>query len=191
MFRYRSSQFFTATQKFKTVELRRHPAWSISKHGPARWPGWQWNIWWPGQVSTPASRATPKEFWDGSKPVCKSINMAEVCYSNLRLNLPCWISYRISKLDTGVITQPYISTIDGIARTDSSRLLSSQDRGLSNNARRVEDPVKRKERLVNVSCDHATFLFPCLWWDYFLLPLTQRIRSRFGYTLCIAERLYT
>lgn len=51
---------------------------------------------------------------------------------------------RLPKLDTGTIAQPYITSTDGIARADRTRLVNGKDRQVT--VRRVEDPAKVKER---------------------------------------------
>ncbi|KAF2490559.1 rRNA-processing protein FCF2 [Lophium mytilinum] len=54
--------------------------------------------------------------------------------------------YRLPKLDPGVIVQPYIQTVDGVARVDPSRLVNDDDRSKANAVRKVEDPLKIKKR---------------------------------------------
>lgn len=53
-------------------------------------------------------------------------------------------SYRLPKLNPGPIVQPYITSTDGIARADPTRLVNDEDRQIT--ARRIEDPVKVKEK---------------------------------------------
>lgn len=55
--------------------------------------------------------------------------------------------FTLPKLNTGVIAKPYIRREGDVARVDSSRLLDQQDRGLSNDIRKVEDPLQVKKRL--------------------------------------------
>ena len=58
--------------------------------------------------------------------------------------------FTLPKLNTGVIAKPYIRREGDVARVDSSRLLDQQDRGLSNDIRKVEDPLQVKKRLAEV-----------------------------------------
>lgn len=51
----------------------------------------------------------------------------------------------------GDIPRPYITTKNGIAHADPSRLLSDHDRKLAGRVRRVEDPVQVKEKAIKVS----------------------------------------
>lgn len=60
------------------------------------------------------------------------------------------------KLKVGELAQPYITTKNGIAHADPSRLLSDKDRKLAGAIRRVEDPVEVKERAIKV---RLTFMF--------------------------------
>ena len=55
---------------------------------------------------------------------------------------------RLPKLDPGPIAQPYITSTDGIARADRTRLINDKDRQIT--ARRVEDSAKVKERTEKV-----------------------------------------
>ena len=57
---------------------------------------------------------------------------------------------RFPKINPGSMIQPYISTEDGVARVDPSRLLNEEDRRSANQVRRVEDPVKVKEKAKKV-----------------------------------------
>lgn len=56
-------------------------------------------------------------------------------------------------LNSGTVAQLYITSTDGIARADRTRLIDEHDRQIT--ARRVEDPVKVKEgtkKVGNFSC---------------------------------------
>ncbi|KAF2841450.1 Fcf2-domain-containing protein [Patellaria atrata CBS 101060] len=56
-------------------------------------------------------------------------------------------SFKFPKLDTGAIVKPYVRTdSNGVAKVDSSRLVDSSQRELSNKVRKVEDKlvIKRK-----------------------------------------------
>lgn len=59
--------------------------------------------------------------------------------------------FSVFKLNPGFIAQPYIASINGVARADPCRLLSDKDRRLSNKVKTVEDPVKLKEKAAKVS----------------------------------------
>lgn len=49
------------------------------------------------------------------------------------------------------MSRPYITTKNGIAHADPSRLLSDHDRKLAGRVRCVEDPVQVKEKAIKVS----------------------------------------
>lgn len=55
--------------------------------------------------------------------------------------------FTFPKLNTGDIAKPYISTSGDVAQIDSSRLLKEKDRALSNQIRKVEDPVVVKKKI--------------------------------------------
>lgn len=61
--------------------------------------------------------------------------------------------FTFPKLNTGDIAKPYISTSGDVAHIDSSRLLKEKDRALSNQIRKVEDPVVVKKKTAEV-CVH-------------------------------------
>lgn len=73
-----------------------------------------------------------------------------------RLIFPCYESdlvFRLPKLNPGPLSQPYITSTNGIARADRTRLINDEDRQVT--ARRIEDPVEMKERIKrvgNLSC---------------------------------------
>ncbi|KAH0292088.1 Fcf2-domain-containing protein [Aureobasidium namibiae CBS 147.97] len=52
------------------------------------------------------------------------------------------------KLNTGEMVQPYVSSAGDVATVDRSRLLAEQDRKLSNQIRKVEDPVAIKKKTI-------------------------------------------
>ncbi|KAI4745948.1 rRNA-processing protein FCF2 [Aureobasidium sp. EXF-12298] len=54
--------------------------------------------------------------------------------------------FNFPKLNTGEMVQPYVSNAGDVATVDRSRLLSEQDRKLSNQIRKVEDPVAFKKK---------------------------------------------
>ncbi|KAI5197823.1 rRNA-processing protein FCF2 [Aureobasidium subglaciale] len=54
--------------------------------------------------------------------------------------------FNLPKLNTGEMVQPYVSNAGDIATVDRSRLLAEQDRKLSNQIRKVEDPVAIKKK---------------------------------------------
>lgn len=58
--------------------------------------------------------------------------------------------------------QPYITSTDGIARADPTRLVNDEDRQIT--ARRIEDPVKVKEKSKMVG-DLACLPFPFSAYD--------------------------
>ena len=55
---------------------------------------------------------------------------------------------RLPKLNPGPIALPYITSTDGIARADQTRLVHDRDRQIT--LRRVEEAAKVKERLKKV-----------------------------------------
>lgn len=58
--------------------------------------------------------------------------------------------YTFPRLETGTIARSYVSHKDGVAQLDPSRRLNEKDRKLSNQIRKVEDPVvvsKRKDEV--------------------------------------------
>ncbi len=55
---------------------------------------------------------------------------------------------RLPKLSPGPIAQPYVTSTDGIARADRNRLVNEKDRHIT--TRRVEDPIKVKEKIKKV-----------------------------------------
>lgn len=58
--------------------------------------------------------------------------------------------FNFPKLNTGEMVQPYVSNKGDVAKVDSSRLLAQQDRKLSNQIRKVEDPVAVKKQMLEV-----------------------------------------
>ena len=61
--------------------------------------------------------------------------------------------FNFPKLNTGEMVQPYVSNAGDVATVDRSRLLSEQDRKLSNQIRKVEDPVAFKKKTLEVRSD--------------------------------------
>lgn len=49
------------------------------------------------------------------------------------------------------LPEPYVSTVGGVAKTDSHRLLAQKDRNLANERRKVGDPVLLKQKKLEVS----------------------------------------
>lgn len=68
----------------------------------------------------------------------------------LRLSDDTKTKFNFPKLSTGEIAKPYVSSKGDIAHLDSSRLLQEKDRRLSNQARKVEDPVVLREKSAKV-----------------------------------------
>lgn len=64
--------------------------------------------------------------------------------------------FNFPKLNTGEMVQPYVSNAGDVAVVDRSRLLAEQDRKLSNQIRKVEDPVAVKKKMLEVCSE--TFL---------------------------------
>ena len=58
--------------------------------------------------------------------------------------------FNFPKLNTGEMVQPYVSNAGDVATVDRSRLLAEQDRKLSNQIRKVEDPVAVKKKMLEV-----------------------------------------
>ncbi|THW32235.1 rRNA-processing protein FCF2 [Aureobasidium pullulans] len=56
--------------------------------------------------------------------------------------------FNFPKLNTGEMVQPYVSDAGDVATVDRSRLLGEQDRKLSNQIRKVEDPVAVKKKML-------------------------------------------
>ncbi|KAG9660425.1 rRNA-processing protein FCF2, partial [Aureobasidium melanogenum] len=56
--------------------------------------------------------------------------------------------FNFPKLNTGEMVQPYVSNAGDVATVDRSRLLAEQDRKLSNQIRKVEDPVAVKKKML-------------------------------------------
>ncbi len=77
-----------------------------------------------------------------------------------------WADYfpSIPKLDPQPIAQPYIISINGVARTDHRRLVKDEDRRLSNSVTLMKDPVTVREKATMV----GAFVSPyCrLWREY-------------------------
>lgn len=73
-------------------------------------------------------------------------------------------------LNAGTIAQPYITSVDGVARADPRRLLSERYRGLANTPRRVEDPVVVKSRVAKVC--YAQLLLPMNFPMMILYPIS-------------------
>lgn len=65
--------------------------------------------------------------------------------------------FNFPKLNTGEMVQPYVSDAGDVATVDRSRLLGEQDRKLSNQIRKVEDPVAVKKKMLEVCCRSLTF----------------------------------
>lgn len=84
------------------------------------------------------------------------------------------------------MVQPYITSSNGLARADPSRLINHEDRKLSDQVKRVEHPVKVKEKTNKVSI--ILYLsFTTAYEEITPFPLMQKLRSRFGYMLCNTE----
>lgn len=66
--------------------------------------------------------------------------------------------YHFPRLETGAITQSYVTHKDGVAHLDPARRLGENDRKLSNKIRKVEDPVVVSKRKAEVRTHHA-FLY--------------------------------
>lgn len=72
--------------------------------------------------------------------------------------------FNFPKLNTGEMVQPYVSNSGDVATVDRSRLLAEQDRKLSNQIRKVEDPVAVKKKMLEVCLQPflLTAHLPCL-----------------------------
>lgn len=71
--------------------------------------------------------------------------------------------FNFPKLNTGEMVQPYVSNAGDVATVDRSRLLAEQDRKLSNQIRKVEDPVAIKKKTIEVRSKlFFPFSFSCL-----------------------------
>jgi hypothetical protein len=67
------------------------------------------------------------------------------------------------KLNTGDMIQPYVSNAGDVATVDRSRLLSEADRKLSNQIRKVDDPVAVKKKTIEVCFEpFFSLTLPCL-----------------------------
>ncbi|MCJ1265268.1 hypothetical protein MMC22_005143 [Lobaria immixta] len=75
-------------------------------------------------------------------------------------------AYKLRRLNTGHLIQPYITSANGRARADPSRLISQEDRKLSEQVKKVEDPLKLKEKTTVKKTDNTG---P----DWFHLPRTD------------------
>jgi len=95
---------------------------------------------------------TTSERRSGSFPQTAHRTLATDVSGNFtRFSDPSLIAHSNKKLQVGEIPRPYISTKNGIAHADPSRLLSDRDRKLAGRVRRVEDPVQVKEKAIKVS----------------------------------------
>ncbi len=65
----------------------------------------------------------------------------------------------LPKLSTGTLEAPYVKVEKNIARVDGSRLLDPNLRALSNQVRKVEEPVRQKQKQAEVSCSISLPLF--------------------------------
>jgi hypothetical protein len=71
--------------------------------------------------------------------------------------------FNFPKLNTGEMIQPYVSNAGDVATVDRSRLLSDHDRKLSNQIRKVDDPVAVKKKTIEVCLKFfLSFTLPCL-----------------------------
>lgn len=66
--------------------------------------------------------------------------------------------FKFPRLNVGDIAQPYVRVDGDVARVDSSKLLDKRERGLSDQIRKVKDPVVVKQKLLEV-CPRAYFGF--------------------------------
>ena len=106
-----------------------------------------------------------------------------------RLIVPCYepnFPPRLPKLNPRPIAQPYITSTDGIARADRTRLVDDKDRQIT--ARRIEKSVSMKEKINKVG-DLRVFHVPPMTKNIIPISLTQKHRSRLGYTLCTPDSL--
>ena len=74
--------------------------------------------------------------------------------------------FKFPKLNTGEMVQPYVSDAGDVATVDRSRLLGEQDRKLSNQIRKVEDPVAVKKKMLEVCCPLPSILPPFTHFAY-------------------------
>jgi hypothetical protein len=84
--------------------------------------------------------------------------------------------FNFPKLNTGGMVQPYVSNAGDVATVDRSRLLSEQDRKLSNQIRKVEDPVAFKKKTLEVRSDISFLSHPLAYeenYPNFLLTRNQ------------------
>lgn len=88
-----------------------------------------------------------------------------------------------TRLKTGVIDQPYITSRHGLARADPGRLLDNHTRRLSDQSKRVENPVNAREQIIKVCCAYNTTLPSTSMRKIFPIVLTLRIWSRLGQAL--------
>ena len=58
--------------------------------------------------------------------------------------------FTLPRLSTGEIARPYVSTKKGVAHMNGQQQVSEQQRKLSNQVRKVEDPVVVQQRLTEV-----------------------------------------
>ena len=72
--------------------------------------------------------------------------------------------FNFPKLNTGEMVQPYVSNGGDVATVDRSRLLAEQDRKLSNQIRKVEDPVAIKKKTLEV-CLQSFLTFTSLAYE--------------------------
>lgn len=87
------------------------------------------------------------------------------------------------------MTQPYITSANGLARADPSRLISHGDRKLSEKVKRVEDPLKIKRKSMEVR-NMLCFIITMAYEESTPFSLTQKLQSRYGYMLCNPESTF-
>lgn len=77
------------------------------------------------------------------------------------------------------MAKPYVAANRGVARADATRLLSSNDRRLSEQSRRVEDPMEVKDKIAKVLA-HTLYRLTTVYEENIPICLKQKFRSRFG-----------
>lgn len=75
----------------------------------------------------------------------------------LKLSEDTKAQFKFPKLSTGEIAKSYISSKGEVAHLDSSRLLQEKDRKLSNQVRKVDDPVVLRQKTAKVRISSPTF----------------------------------
>ena len=66
-------------------------------------------------------------------------------------HLRCWRSVRFPKLNAETVAQPYVASNHGVARADAARVLTDNDRRLSEKVRYNEEPIEAKGKVAKVS----------------------------------------